>query len=236
LIKTEYIVTLKPKVGFMNNKKMVLFYVLILIGIPFIYAAYLYPSLPEIIPTHFNIKGEADGFGSKDSIYLGPSIMGIASLFTYFFLTYIKKIDPKRSEQMEDGLFQKFGFFTVLFLTALSMVILYATSHQGISIEKLLFPMMGLAFAGIGLYMPKLKQNYFAGFKLPWTLDNVDNWNATHKIAGKVWLYGGVIQFFAGLVFSSVASFVIFFIAMVVMVLVPTIYSYRMFKNGNVFV
>lgn len=215
---------------------MVLFYVLLIIGIPFIYAAFLYPSLPEIIPTHFNIKGEADGFGGKDSIYLGPSIMGIASLFTYFFLTYIKKIDPKRSEQMEDGLFQKFGFFTVLFLTALSMVILYATSHQGISIEKLLFPMMGLAFAGIGLYMPKLKQNYFAGFKLPWTLDNVDNWNATHKIAGKVWLYGGVIQFFAGLVFSSVASFVIFFIAMVVMVLVPTIYSYRMFKNGNVFV
>ena len=215
---------------------MVLFYVLLIIGIPFIYAAYLYPSLPKIIPTHFNIKGEADGFGSKDSIYLGHIIMGVTSFFTYFFLTYIKKIDPKRSEQMEDGLFQKFGFFTVLFLTALSMIILYATSHQGISIEKLLFPMMGLAFAGIGLYMPKLKQNYFAGFKLPWTLDNVDNWNATHKIAGKVWLYGGVIQFFAGLVFSSVASFVIFFIAMVVMVLVPTIYSYRMFKNGNVFV
>ena len=220
----------------MNNKKLVLFYVLLLIGIPFIYAAYLYPSLPEIIPTHFNIKGEADGFGGKDSIYLGPSIMGVVSLFTYFILTYIKKIDPKRSEQMEDGLFQKFGFFTVLFLTALSMVILYTTTHQGISIEKLLFPMMGLAFAGMGLYMPKIKQNYFAGFKLPWTLDNEDNWNATHKIAGKVWLYGGVIQFFAGLVFSSVASFVIFFIAMVVMVLVPTIYSYRMFKNGNVVV
>jgi len=212
---------------------MVLFYVLVLIGIPFIYAAYLYPSLPEIIPTHFNLKGEADGFGGKDSIYLGPIIMGVTSLFTYFLLTNIKKIDPKRNEQVEDGLFQKFGFFTVLFLSALSMVILYATTHQGISIEKLLFPIMGLAFAALGVYMPKLKQNYFAGFKLPWTLENVDNWNATHKIAGKVWLYGGVIQFFAGLVFSSVASFVIFFIAMVVMVLVPTIYSYRMFKNGN---
>jgi uncharacterized membrane protein len=217
----------------MNNKKMVLFYVLLLIGIPFIYAAYLYPSLPEIIPTHFNIKGEADGFGGKDSIYLGPSIMGMASLFTYFFLTYIKKIDPKRYEQIEDGLFQKFGFFTVLFLTALSMVILYTTTHQGISIEKLLFPLMGLAFAGMGLYMPKIKQNYFAGFKLPWTLDNEDNWNATHKIAAKVWLYGGVIQFIAGIIFSSVTSFVIFFIDMIVMVLIPTIYSYRMFKNGN---
>ena len=212
---------------------MVLFYVLLLIGIPFIYAAYLYPSLPEIIPTHFNIKGEADGFGGKDSIYLGPIIMGLTSLFTYFLLTNIKKIDPKRNEQVEDGLYQKFGFFTVLFLSALSMVILYTTAHKDISIEKLLFPIMGLAFAALGVYMPKLKQNYFAGFKLPWTLENVDNWNATHKIAGKVWLYGGVIQFFAGLVFSSVASFIIFFIVMIVMVLVPTIYSYRMFKNGN---
>jgi uncharacterized membrane protein len=217
----------------MENKKMVLFYVLVLIGIPFIYAAYLYPSLPEIIPTHFNIKGEADGFGGKGSIYLGPIIMGVASLFTYFLLANIKKVDPKRAQQIDDTLFQKFGFFTVLFLTALSMVILYTTTHQGISIEKLLFPIMGLAFAGMGLYMPKMKQNYFAGFKLPWTLDNEDNWNATHKIAGKVWLYGGIVQFFAGMAFSSVTSFVIFFIDMIVMVLVPTIYSYRMFKNGN---
>ena len=217
----------------MNNKKMVFFYVLILIGIPFIYATYLYPSLPEIIPTHFNIKGEADGFGGKDSIYLGPVILGVASLFSYFLLANIKKIDPKRAEQIDDGMFQKFGFFTVLFLTALSMVILYATTHQGISFEKLLFPIMGLAFAGMGLYMPKIKQNYFAGFKLPWTLDNVDNWNATHKIAGKVWLYGGIVQFFAGMAFSSVTSFVIFFIDMIVMVLIPTICSYRMFKNGN---
>jgi uncharacterized membrane protein len=217
----------------MDNKKLVLIYVLLLIGIPFIYAAYLYPSLPEIIPTHFNIKGEADGFGVKDSIYLGPSIMGLTSLFTYFLLANIKKFDPKRAEQIDDALFQKFGFFTVLFLTTLSMVILYATTHQSISIEKLLFPMMGLAFAGMGLYMPKIKQNYFAGFKLPWTLENEDNWNATHKIAGKVWLYGGIVQFFAGMAFSSVTSFVIFFIDMIVMVLVPTIYSYRMFKNGN---
>jgi uncharacterized membrane protein len=217
----------------MNSKKMVLLGVLVLIGIPFIYAYYLYPSLPAIIPTHFNIRGEADGFGGKDSIFLGPIIMGVASLFTYFLLANIKKFDPKRSEQVDDTLFQKFGFFTVLFLSALSMVILYATTHQGMPIEKLLFPIMGLAFAAMGMYMPKIKQNYFAGFKLPWTLENEDNWNATHKIAGKVWLYGGLVQFFAGMAFSSVTSFVIFFIDMIVMVLVPTIYSYRMFKNGN---
>jgi uncharacterized membrane protein len=148
-------------------------------------------------------------------------------------LANIKKVDPKRAQQIDDALFQKFGFFTVLFLSLLCMVILYATTHQDISIEKLLFPMLGLAFAAMGLYMPKLKQNYFAGFKLPWTLENEDNWNATHKVAGKAWLYGGILQFIAGIAFSSVTSFIIFFIDMIVMVLIPTIYSYRMFKNGN---
>ena len=93
----------------MDNKKLMLLYVGILIGIPFIYAAYLYPSLPEIIPIHFNIKGEADGFGGKDSIYLGPIILGVASLFTYFLLANIKNIDPKRTQQVDDGLFKKFG-------------------------------------------------------------------------------------------------------------------------------
>jgi uncharacterized membrane protein len=217
----------------MGNKKIVLFYVLILMGIPFIYAAYLYPNLPAVIPTHFNIKGEADGFGGKDSIYLGPIIFGIASLFTYFLLANIKNFDPKRTQQLDDGLFQKFGFLTVLFLSVLSLVLLYATTHQGIPIEKLLFPMLGLAFAAMGIYMPKIKQNYFAGFKLPWTLENENNWNATHKIAGKVWVYGGVLQLIAGILLPATPSFIAFMALMLVMVLVPTIFSYRMFKNGN---
>ena len=217
----------------MENKKLMLLYVCILIGIPFFYAAYLYPSLPAIIPTHFNIKGEADGFGEKSSIFLGPIILGVVSLFTYFLLANIKNFDPKRTQQIDDGLFKKFGFFTVVFLSLLCMVILYASTHTGVSIEKLLFPILGFAFAGMGVYMPKIKQNYFAGFKLPWTLDNEDNWNATHKIAGKIWLYGGIFQGIAGMIFSSVTSFVLFFIDMIIMVLVPTIYSYRMFKNGN---
>lgn len=42
---------------------------LLLIAAPFAYAAYVYPSLPDTIPTHFNIKGEADAYGGKDSIF-----------------------------------------------------------------------------------------------------------------------------------------------------------------------
>ena len=75
----------------MNTKKYGPWLVALLIIAPFIYGALIYPHLPSQIPTHFNIKGEADGFGGKDSIYLGPSIMGIASLFTYLLFIKFKK-------------------------------------------------------------------------------------------------------------------------------------------------
>ncbi len=217
----------------MKNTNYTLIAVFACLGIPFMYAYYLYPSLPAIIPTHFNLKGEADGFGGRDTIYLGPAIMAVAGLFTYFLLANIKKIDPKRSEKIDDSLFKKMGFFTVLFLSVLSMAILYMTTHPSFNMGKLLFPLLGLGFALMGAYLPKLKQNYFAGFKLPWTLENENNWNATHKIAGKVWVYGGVLQLIAGILLPATPSFIVFMALMLVMVLVPTIFSYRMFKNGN---
>ena len=217
----------------MEKQNVSLYTVILILGIPFIYATYLYPELPETIPIHFNIKGEADGWGGRDSIFLGPSIMAIAGLFTYFLLANIKKIDPKKSKQMDSAFYQNMGVITNLFLTAICMVILYITAHPGFPIEKILFPLLGLSFAALGWYFPKFSQNYFAGFKLPWTLENENNWNETHKVAGKIWLFCGSLQIIAGIVLSAIPSFIIFFANMIIMILVPTIFSYRMFKNGN---
>lgn len=51
----------------------------------FAYAASCYQDLPEVIPTHFNGSGVADGFGNKLSIWMLPLIM----LILYTALTMI---------------------------------------------------------------------------------------------------------------------------------------------------
>jgi uncharacterized membrane protein len=204
-----------------------------LVLLPFAYALYLYPTLPNKIPMHFNINGEVDGWGSRESIYLLPSIMGLTSIFVYFLMANIKKIDPKRYEGADDKVYAQFGLFTSGFLCCLSIVILYSTVHSGVDINKLIFPLLGFAFAGMGIYMPKLKQNYIAGFKLPWTLENEANWNATHALAGKVWMVGGALQMATALLLSGPAIFIVFISITAVMVIIPSIYSYRMFKRGN---
>lgn len=206
---------------------------LVLLAIPFGYAAYVYPSLPNTIPTHFNLKGEADGFGGKDSIFLGPSIMGVVGLFTFFLLSNIKQIDPKKFKSEDDGMFKKLALLVVAFLSVIAFIITFSATNQTVNITKIIFPALGIFFAAMGWYMPKLHQNYFAGFKLPWTLENEDNWNETHKVAGKWWLYGGIFQCIAGMILPNILSIICFIATTVLMVFVPTVFSYRMFKNGN---
>jgi len=201
--------------------------------LPFVYAFYLYPTLPNKIPMHFNLKGEVDGWGSRESIYLLPAIMGLTSIFVYLLMANIKKIDPKRYEGSDDKVYAQFGLFTSGFLCCLSIVILYGTVHTGIDINKLIFPLLGFAFAGMGIYMPKLKQNYIAGFKLPWTLENEANWNATHALAGKVWMAGGALQMATALLLSGPAIFIAFMSITAVMVIIPSVFSFRMYKRGN---
>jgi hypothetical protein len=53
--------------------------------------------LPENIPLHFNLTGEADGFGSKQSILIIP----IATLVMYLALTILERFPHKFNYMLE---------------------------------------------------------------------------------------------------------------------------------------
>ena len=207
--------------------------VLLLICLPFAYAVYLYSSLPVSIPTHFNLEGQADSYGRRNSIFLAPCILGGASLLVYLLLSNITKIDPKRYQKTDTGLYRNFALFMVAFLGCLSLGILYISSHPGFQFEKFLLPSIGLLLAAIGVFMPRFHQNYFVGLRLPWTLDNEDNWNATHRMAGKVWIAGGICMALTGFLLNKEMAGYFFFIMLIIMIAIPVVFSYNMFKNGN---
>jgi uncharacterized membrane protein len=161
--------------------------------------------------------------------------MGAVSIFVYVLLSNLKNIDPKKYDEANDALYKDFAVLTVAFLSILSLIIIYSSTHADqINVGKLILPLVGLSFAGLGWYMPKFKQNYFVGFKLPWTLGNVDNWNETHKVAGTVWMFGGWFQVIAIISLPMKFGFIGFMLTTAVMIIVPTVFSYRMFKNGNI--
>lgn len=218
----------------MNTKKYGPWLAAMLVVAPFIYSAIIYPQLPSQIPTHFNIEGKPDAWGGPESIFIGPGIMGVVSIFIYVLMTNLKSFDPKKYDQANDTLYNNFALLTVAFLSLLSTIIIYSSTHSDqVNTGKMILPLLSLFFAGLGIYMPKFKQNYFVGFKLPWTLENEANWNETHKVAGNIWFFGGLFQAIATFLLPMKFGFICFVLAILVMVLIPSVFSYRMFKRGN---
>ena len=216
-----------------NSKFLKYFIALLMLSMPLFYAMYVYDALPETIPIHFNFEGKPDGFGSKDSIYLAPIILGAVGFFVFALIFNIQLIDPKRYQESNSAIFKKLAFMLVFFMSSLSFIIVYSSLHPGNFFIKYLFSLMGLLFAFMGYIMPSIKPNYFVGMRLPWTLENADNWTATHKMAGKWWMVGGVLQALIGFVFPAKFAFISFMVIMGLMVAVPTGFSYQFFKKHN---
>jgi uncharacterized membrane protein len=84
--------------------------------------------------------------------------------------------------------------------------------------------LMGILFILIGNYMPKTRQNYTIGIKVPWALDNEENWNRTHRLAGYLWVAGGLILVILAL--AGLSNPVLMIGVVVVFTLVPAIYSW----------
>ena len=88
----------------------------------------------------------------------------------------------------------------------------------------------GLMFAVIGNYMPKTKMNSTMGIKVPWTYSSEENWNATHRFAGRVWVIGGLLMLF-GIALPEGAAVALMFVAIVALCVLPLCYSWRFYKR-----
>jgi uncharacterized membrane protein len=214
----------------MKRNIFITLFVFIVALVPVFYLATIYDSLPETIPTHFGFSGKPDGFGNKSILWTTGAILPIVSIGIYFLLSNLYRIDPKKTAKLTPEIFQKIGIAVVLLFAALGISLIYASAHGTFS-ERLLLPIMGLFFVYMGNMMHSIKPNYFVGIRLPWTLEDPDNWRVTHQLAGKLWFVAGIIITIGTLLLPEKIAIIFFFCGIAVIVLIPIIYSYRYFKN-----
>jgi len=204
----------------------------LVIILPVVYLAIVWNKLPEKVAMHFDLKGNVDRFGSKNELILMSSVLIFMNAVVYLILTNIYRIDPKRYAAENKSRLYRIAFAVCVFISAVLCLIIYSSTQGNIKFStRLILSGIGLLFAFIGNYMHNLKPNYFAGFRLPWTLENEDNWRKTHLLGGKVWFVGGLVIAVICLLLPPEASMVAFFAIMLVIVFIPAIYSYRLYKK-----
>jgi uncharacterized membrane protein len=195
-------------------------------------AAWLYPSLPQRVPTHWNIEGKVDGWGDKSwATFLVPAMM-IAFLVLFAFLP---ALSPKH---FEVDSFRSTYLYILVLLTALFFymngVILLATWQEVregpkfMDIGRALIGGMFLFFALLGNVMGKVRKNFYIGIRVPWTLASDRVWNDTHRLAAWVMVSVGVIGF---LLVIAGASPIVAIGLLIGSMLIPVVYSFIHYKS-----
>ena len=208
------------------NKKLVLF-TSILILLPSLVGCVFWNQLPEEIPTHFNLLGQADGYNHKMSAIFGlPTLM----LLMHWLLLFLMIKDPKSSNISSK--IQLLIYWIIPFVSCLSMISIYGASLGYSMMSGILAQIfMGVVMIVIGNYLPKIRRNYIIGIRLPWTLENDENWSKTHRLAGKIWVLGGLLLFLN--TFVQLYIYWVFFLTFFLVVLIPSIYSYQLSKSES---
>jgi uncharacterized membrane protein len=199
---------------------------------PAVYLAIAWNQLPEKVAMHFNLKGNIDRYGSKNELILLVILFTVLNAGVYLLLVNMYRIDPKRYAADNKSRLHGIGFAVGVFMAAVFCLIIYSSSHGNIKFNmRLILAGTGLLFAIIGNYMHNIKPNYFAGFRLPWTLNNDENWKKTHALSGRLWFVGGLFLAVVCLFIPSVVSIIVFFTVMMVITIIPCVYSYRLYKK-----
>ncbi|MBQ5810616.1 MAG: SdpI family protein, partial [Clostridia bacterium] len=85
-------------------------------------------------------------------------------------------------------------------------------------------------FIVLGNIMPKVKQNSYMGIKIKWTLESKENWFATHRMAGKVYVAIG-LAFLVCALLPETVGIVMLLVGIIPAALAPVIYSYCYHKK-----
>ena len=196
---------------------------ILLTAIPIAYLLFNWRFLPEQMPIHFDFNGEPNGYGSRLVFLFLP-------LGLYLLMLVLPFIDPKKSnyEIFSDTYF-KLRIILSVFIGIIDSVIIYNVLH-GIEKMGLLIPILVmLIFTLLGNYMGNIRPNYFVGIKVPWTLNNDVVWIRTHKLAGKLWFWGGLIGIAALFVFKN--STMVLVPILLIITIVPIVYSYFIYQK-----
>jgi uncharacterized membrane protein len=202
----------------------------LLIAIATAAAAWFYSTLPDQIPTHWNIRGEVDGYGGKWTLFALPVTM-VAMLVLFYFLPALSpkpfEVDTFRSTYLYImvlviGLF---GYMEGVLLYVVNQTV---AKQPTVDLGRTFLAGLFLFFALMGNVMGKVRRNFYIGVRVPWTLASDRVWNDTHRLAAWVMVAAGVIGFAMILLR---APFIAAFAVLIVSAFVPVIYSFVHYKS-----
>lgn len=201
--------------------------ILLLLALDLAFGFMIWSRLPARVPIHWNIHGRPDNFGPS---WVNALAVPIGAVVIYALLLLLPLIDPRRKNY---ALFEDTARFyrgaIVLFMVGLHVVLALVSLGHKVDVGLVMRIAMPLLFIALGNRFGRLRHNYFFGFRLPWTLASEEVWNRTHRMAGRLWVAGGLVMLLAALL-PPVPGVAVLVGVMVILTIVPMVYSWRLYR------
>lgn len=159
-------------------------------------AGFLLVPPGAVLPVHWGPDGTADGFLSRDLALLLPA--ALTGLVWAIFLLVARFAAPADVEAGRHVTTVSLTALTGLFLVLEMMLVLIGIGAplNPVQVVSMAF---GLLLLVLGNAMPKSQPNSFAGIRMPTTLRDAANWQATHRLGGALAIAGGLVLLVASL-------------------------------------
>jgi len=201
--------------------------IIILILMSIIATAFIYSSLPEKIPSHWNIRGEIDSYNNKSFVWF----TSLLPLGIYLLMIYIPEIDPRReSYKKHKKAYKILMNILVLFFIVIHWITIFSALGHQIRVARIIPIGVGILFIVIGNYMGQIRPNYTFGIKIPWTLADETVWRKTHRVGSFAFILSGLIFIIAGIINKSY-SFVLAMSSIFITLIYTFVYSYLEYKK-----
>jgi uncharacterized membrane protein len=205
----------------MHGATLLVFFLTVVITIA------VYPSMPDVVASHWNAAGEVNGTMPKFwGLLLIPLLMAV---FSALFLV-LPRIDPLRENYIK---FQNYydGFILVFaaFLFVIQLQIILWGMGIPLSPNLTLPAMIGILFIYIGFMLEHAEPNWFVGIRTPWTMSSVSVWKKTHAISAKLFKIAGVVCMIG--ILAGTSAWVFILVPAVAAAAAAVVYSYYAFRK-----
>lgn len=193
----------------------------------FVIAAYFYPQMPERMASHWNARGEVDGYMSR---FWGLFLMPLLSLGLALLLVMIPRLDPLKANVAQfRKYFDRFVVLILLFMLYIYLLTILWNLGTRFNMVQLMAPAFAVLLYYSGVLIEKAKRNWFIGIRTPWTLSSDAVWDKTHRLGARLFKISGVLALL-GAVFPDYAI-VFVLVPVLVAALVTVVYSYVEYRR-----
>lgn len=198
----------------------------LVIVLPSVAALFFKQLLPAEAASYWGVDGAAGGYGIGGWIFLLLPLLLLALHWLCLWITDKLQGQEPQSRKAEWLMFGLMPAVSV-FVSVIMAITMYGRQSEP---TAWLSVFCGLLLVTVGNLMPKLRQNYTIGIKVKWTLQSKENWYATHRFAGKVWVLLGCVVLL-GTPLPDWLPLAVMAGCIVSAVILPFIYSYIYYRK-----